>query len=101
MVNIIARRNLVSFWTAHPEAERSLRAWMSAADKLGWRSMNDVVGTFSKASPINAERCAFNIHGNNYRLIAAFRFDVNLCFIKFIGSHADYDRIDAATVEQF
>ncbi len=63
--------------------------------------MNDVVGTYSKASPITAERCVFDICGGNYRLIVAFRFSAQVAFIKFIGTHARYDRVDAATVSEF
>ncbi len=63
--------------------------------------MNDVVKSFSKASRINSERCVFDVAGGNYRLIVAFKFAANLCFVKFIGTHAQYDKIDAASVEQF
>ncbi len=63
--------------------------------------MNDVLATFSKASPISAERCVFDICGGNYRLIVAFKFSASVAFIKFIGTHAEYDRITAATVSQF
>ena len=63
--------------------------------------MNTVLGTFSKASPINAERCGFDICGGNYRLIVAFKFSARVAFIKFIGTHAEYDRVDAATVSEF
>ncbi len=73
---------------------------MAAADRYDWRSMNDIIQTFSKGSPINAERCVFDIAGGNYRLIVAFKFRARLCFIKFIGTHGEYDRIDAATIDQ-
>jgi len=63
--------------------------------------MTDVAATYSKASPINAERCAFNIHGNSYRLIVAINFTKRIIFIKFIGTHSEYDKVDAATVSVF
>ncbi len=63
--------------------------------------MNAVLGIFSKASPIGAERCVFNICGGNYRLIVAFKFSARVAFVKFIGTHAEYDRVDAATVSAF
>jgi mRNA interferase HigB len=100
-VNVISRKNLEAFWTRHPETEQPLRAWLMATKTRNWTSMNDVVGTYSKASPITAERCVFNICGGNYRLIVAFRFSSRLVFIKFIGTHARYDRVDAATVSEF
>ena len=99
-MNIVARRTLVAFWAKHPETESSLRAWMVVARQGGWHSMNDVLGTFSKASPINAERCVFDIAGG-YRLVVAFKFSSNICFVKFIGTHAEYDRVDVAVVSRF
>ena len=63
--------------------------------------MNDVVAAYSKASPINAERCVFDICGGNYRLIVAFKFSARVAFIKFIGTHAQYARVSSATVSQF
>jgi mRNA interferase HigB len=100
-VNVIARRNLEAYWLRHPETEQPLRAWLMSARTHNWTSMNAVLGTFSKASPINAERCVFDICGGNYRLIVAFKFSARVAFIKFIGAHAEYDRVDAATVSEF
>lgn len=100
-MNVIARKNLEEFWNRHPETEQPLRAWLMATRTQHWTSMNDVLATFSKASPINAERCVFDICGGNYRLIVAFKFSARVAFIKFIGTHAQYDRISAATVSQF
>jgi mRNA interferase HigB len=100
-VNVIARRNLEAYWRSHPETEQPLRAWLAAAKTQNWTTMNAVLTTFSKASPINAERCVFDICGGNYRLIVAFKFSARVAFIKFIGTHAQYDRISAATVSGF
>ena len=63
--------------------------------------MNDMLRVFSKAGPINAERCVFDICGGDYRLIAAFKFPARAAFIKFIGTHAHYDRVAAAAVSEF
>jgi len=101
MMNVIARRNLEAYWRRHPETEQPLRTWLVAARIQGWASMNDVVRTYSKASPITAERCAFDICGGNYRLVVAFKFSARVAFIKFIGTHAQYDRVTAATVADF
>jgi mRNA interferase HigB len=98
---MIARKNLEAFWLRHPETEHSLRAWLAAAKTRNWTSMNCVLGTFSKASPITAERCVFDICGGNYRLIVAFKFSARIAFIKFIGTHERYDRVSAATVSEF
>ncbi len=100
-VNVIARKNLDAYWRRHPETEPPLRAWLSAARTHDWTSMNDVLRTYSKASPITAERCVFDICGGNYRLIVAFKFSARVAFIKFIGTHAQYDRVTAATASNF
>jgi mRNA interferase HigB len=100
-MNVIARKNLEEFWRRHPETEQPLRAWLAAAKTSNWTSMNAVLGTFSKASPITAERCVFDICGGNYRLVVAFKFSAKVAFIKFIGTHAQYDRVSAATVSDY
>jgi len=63
--------------------------------------MADVQAAFSKAKVFNAERARFEIQGGNYRLIAAFNFPRKIAFIKFVGTHAEYDKIDALTVSQY
>ena len=100
-MNVIARKNLEAFWRLHPETEQPLRAWLEAAKTQDWTSMSVVLNTFSKASPITAERCVFDICGGNYRLIVAFKFSARIAFVKFIGTHARYDRVSAATVSEF
>jgi mRNA interferase HigB len=87
-VNVIARKNLEAYWLRHPETEQPLRAWLAAARAQNWTGMKAVLGTFSKASPFTAERCAFDICGGNYRLIVAFKFSARVASIKFIGTHA-------------
>jgi mRNA interferase HigB len=100
-MNVIARKNLETYWHRHPETEQPLRAWLVAVQTKGWTGMDAVVRTYSKASPITAERCVFNICGGNYRLIVAFKFSARVAFIKFIGTHTEYDRVNAATVSEF
>lgn len=100
-MNVIARRNLEDYWRWHSETEQPLRTWLMAARANNWQSMNDVLRTYSTASPVGAERCVFNICGNKHRLIVAFKFTARVAFIKFIGTHAEYDRVDARTVSQF
>jgi mRNA interferase HigB len=100
-MRVIARKSLTAFWLVHPETEAPLRAWLAAANGSEWKSMSDIVAIYSKASPINAERCVFNVHGNTYRLIVAIGFTKQIIFIKFIGTHSEYDKVDAATVSKF
>lgn len=100
-MNVIKRATLVAFWEKHPETKQPLEAWFAIARKASWRSTQDVLRSFPKAKTINRERVRFEVHGGNYRLIVAFKFTAGIAWVKFIGTHADYDRVDAATVEDF
>lgn len=75
--------------------------WTAITKAAKWSSTSEVQQTFPKAKVLNAERIRFEIAGGNYRLIVAFKFKGQLCFVKFIGNHAEYDRIDALSVSQF
>ncbi|HET8750017.1 MAG TPA: type II toxin-antitoxin system HigB family toxin, partial [Sphingomicrobium sp.] len=66
-----------------------------------WKNVNDVQSSFSKAKPLNGERVRFEIAGGDFRLIVAFDFKRSIAFVKFVGTHADYDKIDALKVNQF
>ena len=100
-MRIIARNVLVAFWSRHPEARVSLERWYTIVRAAHWTSTGDVQRAAPKAKVLNRERVRFAIAGGNYRLVAAFDFRRQLVFVKFIGTHADYDRIDALVVSQF
>ena len=100
-MRIIARSSLVAFWERHPEAKAQLERWVQVAKAARWTSAADVQATFSKAKVLNGERVRFEIHGGDYRLIVAFNFRLGIAVVKFIGTHAEYDRIDALTVSLF
>ncbi len=98
-MRVIALRSLRAFWQRHPAAERPLRAWYDEADRANWRSPADIKRSFRHASILKGQRVVFNIKGNEYRLVAALAYNTGVVFVKFIGTHAEYDRIDAETVE--
>jgi mRNA interferase HigB len=100
-MRIIARHTLAKFWKSHPEAEQPLKAWFQIAKAANWMNTAQVKRTFNKASVINRERVVFDICGGNYRLIVAFKFSARIAWIKFIGTHAEYDRVDATTVSRY
>ncbi|WP_246091786.1 type II toxin-antitoxin system HigB family toxin [Aliirhizobium smilacinae] len=77
----------------------ALDTWFHEAQKAEWRSTADIRKRYAHASIINAERVVFNIKGNDYRLIASVDFRIGAVWIKWSGTHRDYDHIDAATVE--
>ena len=94
-MRIISRSTLVAYWTAHPGTQAPLAHWLRVARAATWSDPQSVLADFSKAKALNGERIRFEIGGGDYRLIAAFDFDRQAVFIKFIGTHAEYDRIDA------
>jgi mRNA interferase HigB len=100
-MRVIARNVLVNFWNRHPEAKVSLEHWHKLVRAAKWNSTDDVQRAAPKAKVLNRERVRFEVAGGHYRLIAAFDFRRQAVFVKFIGTHAEYDRVDALTVSQF
>lgn len=100
-MRIIARNRLVAFWEKHPETEASLKHWHEVASVAAWQSPLEVVGDFSKAKSLNGERVRFEVAGGDYRMVVAFDWRRSIAFVKFVGTHAEYDRIDALTVSLF
>ncbi len=100
-MRIVSRSTLVSFWERHPETSAPLAHWLRLTKAAAWTDPQAVLRDFSKAKALNGERIRFEIAGGDYRLIVAFDFGRQIAFIKFIGTHAEYDRIDALTVSRF
>jgi mRNA interferase HigB len=97
-MRIIARSTLCEFWENHAEAEPSLRAWIDDAAQADWQSPTDIKSIYANASIIANNRVVFNIKGNKYRLIVHMRYEISIIFIRFIGTHAEYDKVDAETI---
>ncbi len=100
-MRVIAWNSLVAFYTANPDAKAPLTRWHKVAKAANWASMNDIQAAFANAKVLNGERVRFEIAGGKYRLIVAFKFRSKIAFIKFIGTHAQYDSVDALTVSRF
>lgn len=97
-MRVIARSTLVSFWILNPKAKPGLERWYKLASTATWTSMNDVNRAIPNAVVLNDERVKFEIGGGSYRLIVAINFKAGIAFIKFVGTHAEYDKVDALTV---
>lgn len=97
-MRIIAKKTLKEFWKNHPDAEQPLKAWFAKTKQANWKSTKDVKRDYRNASFVANNRIIFNIKGNQYRLIAAFNYPYQIVYIRFIGSHVEYDKIDAATI---
>jgi mRNA interferase HigB len=100
-MRVIARYTLVGFWSDHPETKAALERWLKQTKPAHWTSMDDVQRAAPRCKALNGERVRFEVAGGNYRLVVAFDFRRQAAFIKFIGTHAEYDRVDALTVSLF
>jgi mRNA interferase HigB len=100
-MRLIARSTLVAFWEVHPQTKASLEHWISVTSKAQWQNTSQVQARFSKAKALNGERVRFEVAGGSYRLIVAFKFEAQIAFVKFIGTHKQYDAINALTVSAF
>jgi mRNA interferase HigB len=98
-VRIFNRATLVAFWTRHRDAEAPLRAWFGEVERAAWKGPAEIRRRYAAADFVGSDRVVFNVGGNKYRLIVAVKYAPLFCvYIRFIGTHAEYDRIDAATV---
>jgi mRNA interferase HigB len=100
-MRVIAKSTLVAFWqenSAYQDAKEAALAWYRHALKADWASPADVKKDFGHASILQGGRVVFNIAGNKYRLVVWFNYAYRVVYIRFIGTHAQYDRIDAQTV---
>jgi mRNA interferase HigB len=93
-MRVIARKTLRIFWKKHPPAKGPLEAWFAEAARATWRGMADIKQHYATASIIDDERVVFNIGGNKYRLVVKIWFPGRTVWIKFIGTHRQYDDID-------
>ena len=97
-MRILPCSTLRNFWESHRDAEEALKTWSYEASHADWQSPVDVKSAHGNASIIANNRIVFNIKGNTYRLIVAIRYDMGIIFIRFIGTHAEYDKVDAETI---
>lgn len=98
MKRIIAKRTLRVFWKKHVESEQYLKTWYETAKNSNWTSPNEIKQTYINASILKNGRIVFNIKGNSYRLVVKFNFERQWAFIRFVGTHAEYDKINANTI---
>ena len=98
-MRVIAVSRLRAFWQKHAEAEQTLRAWVKAVGAAEWKRPSDIAAQFTTASVLKSRRVVFNIKGNHCRLVVAVAYRFEAVYVKFIGTHRQYDRIDADTVE--
>lgn len=97
-MRVYSRATINTFGEAHADAREPLRAWFAEAEQANWSGPNDIKIPYPSASFLANNRVVFNIKGNHYRLIVAIRYEFKAVYIRFIGTHAEYNAIDAATI---
>ena len=97
-MRVIAISTLREFWEKHPQSEMPLRSWYVDACHADWRTPADIKATHRNASFVGSNRVIFNIKGNDYRLIVAVHYNRGMLYIRFVGTHAEYDAINAEKV---
>jgi mRNA interferase HigB len=98
MIRIFAKSTLKLFWASYPDSEQYLKTWYDTAMHADWKTPNDVKQTYTNASILQNERIVFNIKGNNYRLVVKFNYKKQWAFIRFIGTHDEYNNIDVHNI---
>jgi mRNA interferase HigB len=95
LMRVISRRTLREFWErGHADAEQPLKAWFAEVSRATWQRMEDIKIRYPRASVIDGERVVFDIGGNKYRLVVKIWFPGQAVFVKFLGTHAEYDKLD-------
>ncbi len=97
-MRVIAKRTLRDFWKQHPKAKGPLEAWHQEVARADWATPSAVKSHFRSASMLQDNRVAFNIAGNQYRLIVKINYPYRVVYIRFIGTHTEYDAIDVTTI---
>ena len=95
MKRIVAKSTLKEFWEKHADSEQYLKTWYDTIKHAKWDNPNDIKQTYPNASVLKNGRVIFNIKGNSYRIVVKFNFEKQWVFIRFIGTHSDYDNINA------
>ena len=97
-MRIIAKRRLREFWERHPDSEQQLRAWYAEVKAEDWDAPTHLTARYPTASVVPGNRAVFRIKGGSYRLVVRVHYDKRIVYIRFVGTHAEYDRVDAKEV---
>lgn len=99
-MRVISLKTLKKFYecSTHKDSEQSLKAWYNEASKTNWQNPNEIKEQYKSASIVGDSRVVFNIHGNKYRLIVKINYYAQVIYVRFVGTHKDYDKIDATKI---
>lgn len=97
-MRVISRKILRDFWQKHPDARQALQTWYIDVKHANWNTASDIKNVYQNASFLGNNRVVFNIKGNMYRVIVVVLYKHGQVYIRFVGTHKEYDRINAETI---
>ena len=97
-MRVIAKKTIKKFWINYSDCEQQLKTWYQEATDSSWKSPADIKRLYPSASILADNRVVFNIKGNTYRIVVRINYDYSIIWIRFIGTHAQYDKIDATQI---
>ena len=99
-MRIVSHRRLVEFYTleGQGDAQAALERWYNIAEKAEWKNLSDIKEDFPSTDYVGNQHYVFNIRGNKYRLVVVVKFTIGHIFIRFVGTHREYDKIDVSTI---
>ena len=97
-MRIIALKTLREYWEKEPDSKEALSAWHQEALAASWKGPAEIKKQYRSASILKDSRVVFNICGNKYRLIVKINYTIGICFVRFVGTHKEYDKVDAEKV---
>lgn len=97
-MRIFTEQALKEFAERNPSSKTALQVWCKVVRKSEWRSLSDIKDTFNSVDYVGNQRFVFNIKGNEYCLVAVVKFSIGFVYIRFIGTHKDYDKIDCKSI---
>ncbi|NOZ49279.1 MAG: type II toxin-antitoxin system HigB family toxin [Chloroflexi bacterium] len=97
-MRIISRKTLREFWEKYPDARQALQSWYVDVKRAEWKSPSDIKNVYRNASIVANNRAVFNIKGNHYRIVVAIQYKFGIVYIRFVGTHPEYDKIDVTKI---
>ena len=97
-MRIISRSTLIDYYTQVPESRTAIEEWFQKTRRADWACFADVRRTFGSADHVGNQRYVFNIRGNNFRIVAVVKFTIRTVYIRFVGTHSEYDKIDVKNI---
>lgn len=97
-MRIFTEQTLKEYAEKHPDSRTALQEWVATVKRSKWRSFADVKATFNSVDNVGTQHYVFNIKGNNYRLVVVIKFTIRFVYVRFIGTHEEYNRINCSTI---